>query len=182
MHYPSARPSDSLSLLREELLGSLIGLARAACSNPKTDHTDDVLLTSLNLVSSRDAAALRGQIAAVQAEKFAVSPGCAACACPCGNTDDYDFARLWVADSQTREAKLDLIAILISLSSPAAALQRQHSLPDALADYLYKLLYVLAEDFEPEQLRQIAAEAEPLRAAACGQPDAAESTIPTNIL
>lgn len=84
---------------RDALLGALVGLARATTSEPKTDDTDEVLNAGLRLAAQPDAPEERLQrmLAIVQTEKHRVAPGCATCAMPCGNTNDYDFVRLWAA-------------------------------------------------------------------------------------
>ena len=84
---------------RDTLLGALVGLARATTSEPKTDDTDEVLNAGLRLAAQPDAPEERLQrmLAIVQTEKHRVAPGCATCAMPCGNTNDYDFVRLWAA-------------------------------------------------------------------------------------
>ncbi|MFQ9499871.1 MAG: hypothetical protein ACLR0Q_01130 [Faecalibacterium sp.] len=84
---------------RDTLLGALVGLARATTNEPKTDDTDEVLNAGLRLAAQPDAPEERLQrmLAIVQTEKHRVAPGCATCAMPCGNTNDYDLARLWAA-------------------------------------------------------------------------------------
>ncbi len=84
---------------RDALLGALVGLARATTNEPKTDDTDEVLNAGLRLAAQPDAPEERLQrmLAIVQTEKHRVAPGCATCAMPCGNTNDYDFVRLWAA-------------------------------------------------------------------------------------
>ena len=89
---------------RDALLGALVGLARATTSEPKTDDTDEVLNAGLRLAAQPDAPEERLQrmLAIVQTEKHRVAPGCATCAMPCGNTNDYDFVRLWAAPESIR--------------------------------------------------------------------------------
>lgn len=79
---------------RDALLGALVGLARATTSEPKTDDTDEVLNAGLRLAAQPDAPEERLQrmLAIVQTEKHRVAPGCATCAMPCGNTNDYDLS------------------------------------------------------------------------------------------
>ena len=95
---------------RDTLLGALVGLARATTNEPKTDDTDEVLNAGLRLAAQPDAPEERLQrmLAIVQTEKHRVAPGCATCAMPCGNTNDYDFVRLWAAPESIRTLKLQM--------------------------------------------------------------------------
>ena len=65
-------------------------------------------------------------LAIVQTEKHRVAPGCATCAMPCGNTNDYDFVRLWAAPESIRTLKLQMLstafALVLGLPLVAAAL------------------------------------------------------------
>ena len=97
---------------RDALLGALVGLARATTNEPKTDDTDEVLNAGLRLAAQPDAPEERLQrmLAIVQTEKHRVAPGCATCAMPCGNTNDYDFVRLWAAPESIRTLKLQMLS------------------------------------------------------------------------
>ena len=102
---------------RDTLLGALVGLARATTSEPKTDDTDEVLNAGLRLAAQPDAPEERLQrmLAIVQTEKHRVAPGCATCAMPCGNTNDYDFVRLWAAPESIRTLKLQMLSTAFAL-------------------------------------------------------------------
>ncbi len=81
--------------LRDELLGALVGLARASDSNPNvTDDTYALFGESLALPEDCLPERLRVQIDAVRAEKRRISPDCAVCMNPCGRTADYDLSRM----------------------------------------------------------------------------------------
>ena len=84
---------------RDALLGALVGLARSTVNEPKTEDTDRVLASGLRLAADPDAAedALRRMYHIVETEKHRVAPNCATCTMRCGNTDNYDLARLWAA-------------------------------------------------------------------------------------
>ena len=107
---------------RDALLGALVGLARATTSEPKTDDTDEVLNAGLRLAAQPDAPEERLQrmLAIVQTEKHRVAPGCATCAMPCGNTNDYDFVRLWAAPESIRTLKLQMLSAAFA-PDPAGA-------------------------------------------------------------
>lgn len=143
-------PSTPAQQVRDVLLGALSGLARATTSEPKTEDTDAVLCTGLRLAARPDAEAdaLRRMLDIVHTEKHRVAPNCATCAMPCGNTADYDLARLWNAPGPVRECKLRLLQALFALAQ-----HRVHTPEQIFA--LYQSLFALAEDWEPEQLQPI---------------------------
>ena len=97
---------------RDALLGALVGLARSTVNEPKTEDTDRVLTSGLRLAADPDAAedALRRMYHIVETEKHRVAPNCATCTMRCGNTDNYDLARLWAAPEDIRALKLRLLA------------------------------------------------------------------------
>ena len=107
---------------RDALLGALVGLARATTNEPKTDDTDEVLNAGLRLAAQPDAPEERLQrmLAIVQTEKHRVAPGCATCAMPCGNTNDYDFVRLWAAPESIRTLKLQMLSAAFALAQKCA--------------------------------------------------------------
>ena len=143
-------PSTPEQQLRDVLLGALSGLARATTSEPKTEATDDILCAGLRLAArpDADAVSLRRMVDIVHAEKQHVAPNCATCAMPCGNTADYDLARLWAAPEPVRTCKLQLLDALFALA------QRRTRTPEMLFA-LYQSLFALAEDWEPGQLLPI---------------------------
>ena len=131
---------------RDALLGALVGLARATTSEPKTDDTDEVLNAGLRLAAQPDAPEERLQrmLAIVQTEKHRVAPGCATCAMPCGNTNDYDFVRLWAAPESIRTLKLQMLSAAFALAQKRPQGQAQAA--------VYQLLFTLAEDWDEELL------------------------------
>lgn len=143
-------PSTPAQQQRDVLLGALSGLARSTTSEPKTADTDDVLCAGLRLAArpDADAAALRRMLDIVHTEKHRVAPNCATCATPCGNTTDYDLARLWASPEPVRTCKLHLLRALFALA-------QHRTLTSAQVFALYQSLFALAEDWEPEQLQPI---------------------------
>ena len=142
--------------VRDELLGALIGLARATTSEPKTEDTDEVLNAGLRLAAQADAPEekLRRMLSIVQTEKHRVAPNCATCAMPCGNTADYDLARLWNAPEAIRGLKLQML-------SAAFKLAQKRPVGDAQTA-VYQVLFTLAEDWDEALLLPVAQHAEEL--------------------
>ena len=141
---------------RDTLLGALVGLARATTNEPKTDDTDEVLNAGLRLAAQPDAPEERLQrmLAIVQTEKHRVAPGCATCAMPCGNTNDYDFFRLWAAPESIRTLKLQMLSAAFALAQKRPQGQAQAA--------VYQLLFTLAEDWDEELLTPVVQRAKEL--------------------
>ena len=141
---------------RDTLLGALVGLARATTSEPKTEDTDEVLNAGLRLAAQPDAPQERLQrmLAIVQTEKHRVAPNCASCAMPCGNTNDYDLARLWAAPEAVRTLKLRMLAAAFALAQKRPQREAQTT--------VYQVLFTLAEDWDEELLAPVVQHAEEL--------------------
>ena len=110
MNYFLSAPVTDAQRQRDALLGALVGLARSTVNEPKTEDTDRVLASGLRLAADPNAAedALRRMYSIVETEKHRVAPNCATCTMRCGNTDNYDLARLWAAPEDIRALKLRL--------------------------------------------------------------------------
>ena len=141
---------------RDALLGALVGLARSTVNEPKTEDTDRVLASGLRLAADPNAAedALRRMYSIVETEKHRVAPNCAICTMRCGNTDNYDLARLWDAPEELRTLKLRLLAALFTLA------QRRST--DRIRKEICDDLFVLAEDWDSSLLSPIVRRAEEL--------------------
>lgn len=154
-HFLSAPVTDA-QRQRDALLGALVGLARSTVNEPKTEDTDRVLASGLRLAADPDASedALRRMYSIVETEKHRVAPNCATCTMRCGNTDNYDLARLWDAPEELRTLKLRLLAALFTLA------QRRST--DRIRKEICDDLFVLAEDWDSSLLSPIVRRAEEL--------------------
>jgi hypothetical protein len=91
-------------------------------------------------------------ITAAQIEAARIAPNCAICTMRCGNTDNYDLARLWAAPEDIRTLKLRLLAAVFRLAQGR---------PDARAqEVIDQALFVLAEDWDEELLAPVVKRAE----------------------
>ena len=101
-------PVTAAQQQRDLLLGALVGLARSTVNEPKTEDTDHVLAAGLRLAAKpeADTTALERMRNIVETEKHRVAPNCANCTMRCGNTDNYDLARLWNAPAEVRTCLL----------------------------------------------------------------------------
>lgn len=88
---------------QNRILGALIGLIGAVSNSGKTMRTDLVVARAL---LREDEAAV---IAEIHAEKNQISPDCAVCKNPCGNTADRGMMELWDCEEAIRRQKCRLI-------------------------------------------------------------------------
>lgn len=118
MNYTFSAPVTDAQRQRDTLLGALVGLARSTVNEPKTEDTDRILAAGLRLAADPEAAesALLRMTDIVEAEKHRVAPNCAACAMPCGNTSNYDLARLWGAPAEICALKVRLLSAVCVLA------------------------------------------------------------------
>ena len=149
-------PVTSAQQQRDLLLGALVGLARSTVNEPKTEDTDHVLAAWLRLAAkpAAETTALERMRDIVETEKHRVAPTCANCTMRCGNTDNYDLARLWNAPTEVRTLKLELLAALFALA------QRRST--ERIADEIRNDLFVLAEDWDTTLLSSIVPRAQEL--------------------
>lgn len=127
---------------QDNLVSALVGLAGACYNNPKTPQTDATLRRALTFPPTADP---QDMLREVYAEKHAVSPGCATCAAPCGNTSDYDMRRLYEAPAEIRDLKLAILDRLVVLAADERA----------DVELLYRGLCYLSYDLEAEALHDI---------------------------
>lgn len=149
-------PVTAAQQQRDLLLGALVGLARSTVNEPKTEDTDHVLAAGLQLAAKpeADTTALERMRNIVETEKHRVAPNCANCTMRCGNTDNYDLARLLNAPAEVRTLKLELLAALFALA------QRRST--ERIADEIRNDLFVLAEDWDTTLLSPIVLRAQEL--------------------
>lgn len=142
-----------IEALRRKLLGCLIGLARTCSNNPPTGQTEALLLAGLCTLDETAATPedVRALIERVQADKTAVSPSCAYCACPCGKNDNYDVSRIERAAPEVRDAKERIIRALIALAQRGSIHQQ-----------VFDALFALAEDWNADTLNGYAERLEAL--------------------
>lgn len=153
----SAQTAD----LQDELIGALIGLAKACHNNPHGEDVDRLLIEGLFTTITNvnfDETTVQEMIARVHAKKAEVVPNCLSCASPCGNTDDYDMKELWNANEDIRSLKS---LILFGMKGMAAYAYHAMILgysDQEVNDFFYKGLSVLSYEMTMEQLLPIVLE------------------------
>ena len=142
-----------MNTMKKQLLGALVGLARASEEKELTEGAARAILEGLSLAynSSVTDADLVNMIQRLHAEKILMSPDCASCQCPCGRTEDYDMAEVFHASEDLANAKLELFSLLGDL----AALALDAASKDAAkltAQTISDVLFQIGCTFEASQL------------------------------
>ena len=121
------------------IISALIGLCGAVGNNGKTEQTDRIVMQALLDADSEE------MVSRIHQEKFTISPNCAACQFPCGNTSDYDMGRFYDATKEEIQSKL---ALLEELKNLIRRLQKENRtrLPDAAYQAIACLGYGLAAE------------------------------------
>ena len=156
---PESLTAQGLAALQNA--GLILGAKRLLEQLPQgcTDHRkalyqpEDVLAALAADPEVAESALLR-MTDIVEAEKHRVAPNCAACAMPCGNTSNYDLARLWGAPAEICALKVRLLSAVCVLAGQKTTAQIQKEICDDL--------FVLAEDWDAELLLSIVTRAEGL--------------------
>lgn len=136
--------------LQDQLTGALIGLAHAASNAEKTPQTDRLILeglfTTVTNVNFNDDT-LNHLIDRVNAEKNRLLPGCANCASPCGNTDNYDMSRLWNTDEDIRSLKSLILFGIRGMAAYAYHAMILGYFNPEVNDFFYRGLFALSMDW-----------------------------------
>lgn len=138
-----------------KIISALIGLVGACNNNPKSNNTDSIVVKALALPLTRseaDTETLQSLVGEIYAEKYTVSPSCAACQTPCGNTADYDMNRIYEAEADIRDLKLKMILALEKLAADLYSRQKSASLSEESMEIFYKVLAYISFDMERDSL------------------------------
>ena len=137
---------------QDSIISVLIGLVGACDSNSKSENTDRLILAALTL-NCCDEAKIIEQL---RAEKNVISPNCATCQTPCGNTSDYDMSRIYYAAPTIRDLKQKVLAEIRQLATDY--LQNGVTLTDENTAIFYKSLSYVSYDLKEQTLLDLLAE------------------------
>lgn len=149
----------------DQVISALIGLVGACNNNPRTATTDSVVIKALAvsvLSQGLNDESLSGIIEEIYAEKNAVAPDCTVCACPCGNTSDYDMNRIYEAAPEIRDLKLELLSRCRHLAAHVYHGGDSGEKMEADSTFFYKILSCISYDIEKEQLLELLEETQAL--------------------
>lgn len=147
--------SADVAKLQDELIGALIGLARASDGHQTKESTHKAMIEGLFMTLTNvnfDEKSILSQIEKVRREREGLIPGCSSCASPCGRNDEYDMNRLWSDNDDIRSLKS---LILFGLKGIAA--YAYHAMVLGYSDndvnnFFYEGLFAVGEDLDMEQL------------------------------
>ncbi len=146
------------SPIPDEVLGALIGLARATYNTVQPTEPAYRLMVRLLAQSLTDAPDYTTALDTLHAEKVRVSPDCAACGAPCGRTADFDLRALAGQDARVVAMK----GLILSGLRTLARDMQQNALPTGDEGELLSLfadaLFCLGEDWTVDELMTIALE------------------------
>ena len=119
----------------KELIGALIGLAKACNVHLKTENTDGIIIKSLASIFPLEE---NGEelLQRVREEKLAVAPDCATCFAPCGNTDEFQLLNV------SHEIASGMVSYTINSTEENISL-------------LYKALCVVSYDVDEERVQTV---------------------------
>lgn len=143
----------------EELIGAMIGLAKACYVHEKQETTDALLMDCLvQLADQKEAETdnISMYIVKIREEKSKVAPDCATCFNPCGNTDDYDLDGIWKAEPEIRDVKTKIIYALFDYAKMIKLeniLGNSSSNRESVMNLLYRGISVLSYDIPVERLQ-----------------------------
>ncbi len=140
----------------DQIISVLVGLAGAVGNNGKTAHTDQIVIDALAFCHHNPTAgeeAYQAVACLIQKEKYAISPNCATCPSPCGNTSDYDMRRFYGANDITQKAKREMLAEMKKLAS---RLKKERAIQ--APECLYKAISYFGYDLDAKQYEELAKE------------------------
>lgn len=147
--------SADIAKLQDELVGALIGLARATDSQQPKESTHKAviegLFTTLTNVNFNEET-IQSHIEAVRKEKAALLPGCISCGSPCGRTDEYDLNNLWNDNEDIRSLKSLILFGLKGIAAYAYHAMVLGYVDDEVNQFFYEGLFAIGEDRTMEEL------------------------------
>lgn len=121
---------------KAKIVSALIGLAGAVSNNGTTENTDAVIEKAL--LNEDDEQKL---VELIHEEKFRISPNCATCENPCGNTSDYEAAKFEECDADVQTEKDKLFDTIVSFL-------KNRDKSDAIPELIYRGIAYLGYDLE----------------------------------
>lgn len=128
----------------EKIISALTGLVGAVSNNGKTDNTDKVIRAAL--IAIRDCDDEDSVVDMIHREKYTIAPDCATCLNPCGNTSDYDIAKLHSEPENVRISKQKLVNALCDNIAAEDG---------GLSDDVYRGIAYLGYELAPESYAEI---------------------------
>lgn len=152
--------------MREDrIISALVGLVGACESNLKTADTDSVVIKALAFpleYPEHDDRTTQEVIDEIYREKYTISPSCAECTAPCGNTSDYDMRRIYKAEKTVQDVKLQLLDRLQELAAYVWDCQKSGRDADVDFNLIYKAISYVSYDLDAAEFFRLLDELEDL--------------------
>lgn len=132
--------------MNKKNLSALIGLCGAVGNNGKTENTDAIVREALFCAEDFD---LRSKI---QQEKFEISPNCATCTFPCGNTSDFPMEAFDLWDENQCLLKEEIYKEILRIMK---TVQPDGVLPDVIYKAISYIGYDLSESSHRKLLEEL---------------------------
>lgn len=126
---------------KKYIVSALIGLVGALSNNGKTENTDQIIANSL-LSDDQET-----MVAKIHKEKFTISPDCASCQNPCGNTSDYEVSKFDETEPELIELKNQLLEVM---TQKVEALSANGLSQLVLPDEIYRGIAYFGYDLEKD--------------------------------
>ena len=152
-----------IAVLEDELMGALVGIARAVNGNEhllKSEITALVLeglaapLTKCNYSEEY----LKNLLVQAEEAKRKLVPDCFVCVNSCGRTANYNMSNFWQAENDVRRAKALIIYAMRTIAVFAGRARKLNCPNSELENLLYKGLFIIGEDLAVEDLMSVALE------------------------
>lgn len=135
-------------MTQDQMIGALIGLARATDGNEHLiSETSTALVAECLAATDADATTLAMLMDRIGEEKRKMVPDCFLCACPCGRTDAYDMTRLEKEEKTLWDMKTRLLSGIRRLAAGP-----RNPKTDA---FLYKALIAVGMELTAAELAPI---------------------------
>ena len=137
--------------LQDQLVGALIGIARATDGNEHliSDSTDKIVREGLAATfpgaeSGDDS--LSALIQRAEEEKKKLIPLCCECAAPCGKNHNYDMRRLCRAEEDVRSLKLLILCGVCGMAAYACRAAALGHADDEVNRFFHQALFAVGEE------------------------------------
>ncbi len=141
----------------KELVGALVGLAKACNVHLKTENTDNIIIQSLVGIFQNEQQ-FEELLQKVRKEKLAVAPDCVTCLAPCGNTDEFNLDELWNPEISQNVRNLKIELLKVSYELAFEILNGNIKNTEVAIKSLYKALCVISYDVTEERVRIVLGE------------------------
>jgi len=126
--------------MNKNILSALIGLVGAINNNGKTPSSDTTIRKALLSDDS--------SIEDIHHEKYEISPNCASCKSPCGNTSDYPIASFDEWSDEQKELKEQIMEEIMRIAGNG-------NTDSELPDIVLKGIAYIGYDLEEEHYRKL---------------------------